>query len=277
MVINIFHKNTRITLGYNITFGIFIQIISCGKLNTLFCSKLVTYTCQNSVYSLCKHNKWHKESNKYKNSIFHYCLLITLPDLVSCIVFIPCEVSFLTRSNQHIDSIKDVELSFLTTNNLVSFTLPDYYSYTVPTNLLLTLDNSGNATGSNKVRHINFCPDKICINHVAIVIDESGSIDIDERNQIKRQLRKFVAQQKLFNDTNSYNNMYISFIGMSDSDVNTRKDNVLFERVSTNTITRFNNWIDGNGGTIKGFGQRYNDPTNYPGVSEGSDFWIIFS
>jgi hypothetical protein len=129
-------------------------------------------------------------------------------------------------------------------------------------------------TTVNIVRHIDFCPEERCVNHVAIVVDESGSLTYFEKQKIKRQLKSFVIRQAQANEDTG-GNMYISLIGLSDSDVDTRK--YLFPLDPTNTDaeghiyakitnanlnTLFLPWIDK-------FGNRYGKT----GVSEGSDYW----
>lgn len=135
----------------------------------------------------------------------------------------------------------------------------------------------------NQIRHINFCPDDLCKNHIAIVVDESGSIDVFEKAKIKRQLKKFIKKQAELNDANPNWNMHISLIGLSDKDKDYRTDHVLYQRVSAlpgnSTIELFNEWIDGpanpttaNANQGRGYGNRYG-LASHPGVSGGSDFW----
>lgn len=114
------------------------------------------------------------------------------------------------------------------------------------------------------VRHVDFCPEELCVNHVAIVVDESGSIDVYEKAKIKRQLRWFVKQQAAIND-NEYGNMHISLIGMADSDVSNRTDNILSIRPTAQNTSpggQFDDWIN-----------NYGNRNGTLGVSGGSDFW----
>ena len=128
--------------------------------------------------------------------------------------------------------------------------------------------SSGTKLRVAKVRHINFCPDEICVNHVAIVVDESGSIDNGERLKIRRQLFNFVQQQGKLNDDLD-GNMRISLIGMSDSDTrNLRTDHKLeIKPTQANTSPGgiLYEWINN-------YGTRYNVSAT-DGISEGSDFW----
>lgn len=122
-------------------------------------------------------------------------------------------------------------------------------------------DNSVNANGF--VQNINFCVSELsCVSHVALVIDESGSIAPAEANKIKKQLKAFVLQQALTNDSIG-SNIYVSLTGMSDSDENTRIDFIKPTKV-TNTpasLNQFNKWID-ELGKRKG-----------TGISASSDYW----
>ena len=105
----------------------------------------------------------------------------------------------------------------------------------------------------------------VCENHIAIVVDESGSVDETEAKKIRAQLKSFIQEQAKVNE-GGLGNMYISLIGMSDSDTNTRTDNTIMEQKvtyadlsSTGTVTR---WIDN-------YGRRFGST----GISAGSDYW----
>ncbi|MEM0578755.1 PKD domain-containing protein, partial [Flavobacterium polysaccharolyticum] len=114
------------------------------------------------------------------------------------------------------------------------------------------------------VRNIDFCVAELyCVSHVALVLDESGSVDLKEMNKIKKQLKGFVYQQALTNEKIG-SNIHISLTGMSDSDTNIRTDYVAPIRVSTDPLDlkKFYDWIDN-------LGMR-NGKT---GVSAGSDYW----
>lgn len=137
-----------------------------------------------------------------------------------------------------------------------------------------------NGFGKIYIKHINFCPDELCVNHVAIVVDESGSIDNYDKARIKRQLRKFLLKQAELNDANPNWNMHVSLIGMSDRDADIRTDHVLYKRVSgdiddpTSNLRKLMEWVEGPAlDGIKGYGSRYGFPTTLPGISGGSDFW----
>ncbi|MCV9932950.1 hypothetical protein OIU80_11725 [Flavobacterium sp. LS1R47] len=129
----------------------------------------------------------------------------------------------------------------------------------------VAINYSDGTTNSNGyVQNIDFCPNELsCVSHIALVVDESGSIDSKEANKIKKQLKLFIKQQALTNDSIG-SNIYVSLTGMSDSDENTRTDFILPTKL-TNTpasLRQFNVWIDS-------FGKR-NGKT---GISASSDYW----
>lgn len=80
-----------------------------------------------------------------------------------------------------------------------------------------------------------------CETYVAIVVDESGSINGDEAQEIRSGLTSFINSQVQSNIT-------LSLIGMSDSDTAVRHDNVMQKKISSNH-QNFKDWIDlyGNG------------------------------
>lgn len=114
------------------------------------------------------------------------------------------------------------------------------------------------------IKGVDFCvPELSCISHVALVVDESGSIDAVSASKIKKQLKSFILQQATTND-NIGSNIYVSITGMSDSDENTRTDFIRPTKL-TNTpavLNQFNTWIDN-------YGQR----GGKTGISASSDYW----
>lgn len=80
-----------------------------------------------------------------------------------------------------------------------------------------------------------------CETYVAIVVDESGSINGDEVQQIRSGLTSFINSQ-------AQSKITLSLIGMSNSDTAVRLDNVIQKRISSNHQD-FKDWIDiyGNG------------------------------
>ncbi len=90
-----------------------------------------------------------------------------------------------------------------------------------------------------------------CPAHVAFIIDESGSINGVEPQEIRAGLQSFI-------DAQLGSNLTVSFIGMSESDTNTRNDHVLQQKVTSTTKATFDDWIT-----------RYK---NVP-ISAESDYW----
>lgn len=74
-----------------------------------------------------------------------------------------------------------------------------------------------------------------CVTYVAIVVDESGSINTTEAQQIRDGLTLFINSQ-------AQSNIVLSLIGMSNSDTAVRSDNILEKRISGNQ-TNFLDWI----------------------------------
>lgn len=113
------------------------------------------------------------------------------------------------------------------------------------------------------VKHIDFCAELSCLSHIALVVDESGSIDKTEADKIKKQLKKFVQQQADTND-NLKTNIYISLTGMSDGDINMRTDNIRAVKITNDpaVLKKFNTWID-----------KFGSSNGQPGISAGSDYW----
>lgn len=147
-------------------------------------------------------------------------------------------------------------------NTIADFNLDDYESNEIVTKLTTTPSSSINSY----VNHVNFCSELYCVSHIAIVVDESGSIDLQrEGAKIKKQLRNYIQQQADDNDK-LQSNIYVSLIGMSDSDNIIRTDNIPAIRVSNENpadLQRFNKWIDD-------YGTRSGKVT---GVSPSSDYW----
>jgi hypothetical protein len=115
------------------------------------------------------------------------------------------------------------------------------------------------------IKGIDFCPSELsCVSHVALVVDESGSIDAISASKIKKQLKSFILQQATTND-NLGSNIYVSITGMSDSDENTRTDFIRPTKLTNNptVINQFNTWIDNYG----------NRGVKTTGISASSDYW----
>lgn len=84
-----------------------------------------------------------------------------------------------------------------------------------------------------------------CETYIAIVVDESGSINGNEAQQIREGLTSFINSQ-------AQSKITLSLIGMSNSDSNSRSEHVIQKRISGNTSS-FLSWING-------FGSRSVDP-----------------
>lgn len=147
-------------------------------------------------------------------------------------------------------------------NRIADFNLDNYESNEIVTPLNITT-----SAVESYVNHIDFCSGLYCIKHIAIVLDESGSISLDEAAKIKKQLRGYIQQQADDNDK-LQSNVYVSITGMADSDniPYTRTDNILPTRL-TNTdpsiLKKFNNWIDNYRSAIR----------TGTGISASSDYW----
>lgn len=102
-----------------------------------------------------------------------------------------------------------------------------------------------------------------CENHIAIVVDESGSIDQAEAKRIRAQLKSFIAEQAKVNLGDG--KMYISLIGLSDTDDNARTDHIKERLVLPGDLL--------NGGVVYNWIENYGRRYGNTGISEGSDYW----
>ncbi|OUL60367.1 vWA domain-containing protein [Flavobacterium sp. AJR] len=155
----------------------------------------------------------------------------------------------------------DYDVKIAMSGNVVAdFNLDDYES-----NIIVTeLRKDSNDRFESFVNHIDFCSELYCTSHIAIVVDESGSIDPkEEATKIKKQLKKFIKQQADDND-DLRSDVYVSLIGMSDGDTTVREDHVLGLRVTNkdaSVLKKFNDWID-----------KYGSRSGV-GISASSDYW----
>lgn len=159
----------------------------------------------------------------------------------------------------------DVLIAKPASGSIVDIDLSQYTDMTTKTPVTTLISGGKVDLTAGFVRNIDFCvPELSCVSHVALVLDESGSIDQKEMNKIKKQLKGFVYQQALTNERIG-SNIHVSLTGMSDSDTYIRTDYVAPTKVSTDPLDlkKFYDWIDNlgmrNGKTV--------------GVSEGSDYW----
>ncbi len=92
--------------------------------------------------------------------------------------------------------------------------------------------------------HLKDCTN--CERHIAIVVDESGSIDEKEARKIRAQLKSFINKQASDNDILG-TNVFISLIGLSDSDINTRNDHnhIIDQHINASNKNQYLNWING--------------------------------
>jgi hypothetical protein len=111
--------------------------------------------------------------------------------------------------------------------------------------------NSNGISNQNQYT-VNFDILNGCETHIAIVLDESGSISQTEASQIKNGLTSFINSQASNN-----NNVVLSLVGMSHGDVDTRTDHVIPKHIFNNQ-QEFSDWI-------AVFGSR--------GINVQSDYW----
>lgn len=142
----------------------------------------------------------------------------------------------------------------------------DKYKDALTSTIVATSYNSGATNNSDgHVRNIDFCPKELsCVSHIALVVDESGSLDSSEINKIKKQLKLFVARQAFTNDDIG-SNIYVSITGMSDSDNDAKRRTDFIEptKMTASNVYKLNAWIDN-------LGKRYGNET---GISQASDYW----
>lgn len=156
----------------------------------------------------------------------------------------------------------DVYLPKSATGSITAIDLSKYEDALTATTVATTYNNGIPNTKDGHVKNIDFCPKELsCVSHVALVIDESGSIDATEFNKIKKQLKSFVLQQAKTNDDIG-SNIHVSITGMSDSDLNTRTDYIEPLKMTMSNVGQFNDWIDQ-------LGKRY----GRTGISQASDYW----
>lgn len=114
------------------------------------------------------------------------------------------------------------------------------------------------------VSKIDFCPDELlCVNHIAIVLDESTSISPVDAGRVRSQLKNFIEQQVAFNQTQG-SQLRVSLIGLSDQDTDIRTDHIINLAVNPANKQIFLNWISK-------YKNRYN--SRLPGVTSNSDYW----
>lgn len=156
----------------------------------------------------------------------------------------------------------DIYLPKSASGSIATIDLSRYVGPATSTLVATSYSNGVTNVNDGRVKNIDFCPKELsCVSHVALVVDESGSLDQSEINKIKKQLKLFVTQQAQTNDDIG-SNIHVSITGMSDSDANTRTDFISPTKMSMSNVNMFYNWIDK-------LGKRYGDT----GVSQASDYW----
>lgn len=156
----------------------------------------------------------------------------------------------------------DVTIPKNTSGAITAIDLSKYVDALTPTIVGTSYSNGASNNSDGSVKNIDFCPKELsCVSHIALVIDESGSIDTKEFNKIKKQLKLFVLKQAETNEEFGYNT-HVSITGMSDQDVNKRTDLIAPTKLTMANLSLFNDWIDN-------LGKRYGKE----GISQASDYW----
>lgn len=129
----------------------------------------------------------------------------------------------------------DIQIPYtLAANTITDISLTNYSDFSTSFNVNTHLSNGTVNTTNGYIKNIEFCPDELfCENHIAIVVDESGSIDEREARKIRAQLKSFIEQQVVINEKDG-TNTHVSLIGLSDSDTYTRTDEVMGDMPLTN-------------------------------------------
>jgi hypothetical protein len=128
-----------------------------------------------------------------------------------------------------------------------TFTIEPFAQAEVPIQVNGRIERSGKSTEIIAIEGVNN-PNNLaiaiivppqpagCEIYMAMVVDESGSINQTEAQQIRAGLTAFINAQLSSNIT-------LSMIGMSESDTNNRTDHVLERRIATNSAA-FLTWIN---------------------------------
>jgi hypothetical protein len=154
----------------------------------------------------------------------------------------------------------DIQIPYHVTGNTVTdINLANYTDYSTSFTVNTHLSDGNIDIHKGYIKNIEFCPDELfCTKHIAIVVDESGSIDEAEARKIRFQLKSFIEQQTEENETLG-SNVRVSLIGLSDSDNNSRTDHVTPSgRLTSTNKSDYLTWIN-----------KY----RLGRVSPNSDFW----
>lgn len=141
----------------------------------------------------------------------------------------------------------DVQIPYLNSGiNINDLGLQNYFDFETTFQVDTHLSNGYIDSNKGYAKHIEFCPDELyCKHHVAIVVDESGSIDFMEAAIIREQLKSFINKQVDDNNTLG-TNMHVSLIGLSDSDdPASRTDHIIGnQKIDNSNINNYLHWID---------------------------------
>ena len=177
--------------------------------------------------------------------------------------FVAISFSFV---NNGAGAIADIQIPYNTAGNTITdINLSNYSDYNTKFDVNTHISDGYIDTNKGYIKNIEFCPDELyCKKHIAIVVDESGSIDEREARKIRAQLKSFIEQQALINETTG-TNIHVSLIGLSDSDNYNRPDHVMGDSKLTNS----------NKGDYLTFINNYKKNRNpvVQGVSPNSDYW----
>lgn len=141
----------------------------------------------------------------------------------------------------------DIRILYNGTGNIISdIDLSNYSDYNTVFDVGVYISDGYHDIYRSYIKSIEFCPDELyCKKHIAIVVDESGSIDEREARKIRAQLKSFIEQQALINETIG-TNIHVSLIGLSDSDNYNRPDHVMGDSKLTNSNKGdYLTWING--------------------------------
>jgi hypothetical protein len=169
----------------------------------------------------------------------------------------------------------DIQIPYTAAENTITdISLNNYSDFSTSFNVNTHKSNGTVDTNNGYIKNIEFCPDELfCENHIAIVVDESGSIDEREARKIRAQLKSFIEQQVVVNETTG-TNTHVSLIGLSDSDTYTRTDEVMGDMPLTNANKNcYLTFIDNYRANITNRKDCTNRPIPERGISPNSDYW----
>jgi len=275
---NLFNGSTDAdpVMTYNSTGNYLVKVVvteNTGCKTTFYKTITVSATCSNG----CTETNQESEDVKdlYVALLNHLLDMQSIPNGYTCME-LSMLAEYITDSNPAIYNAvwngQVLSFSFASSDSQPDVVIGNYgtvgdinlfnFSSSTATSSLLVTYTNGTVSSSHTVKHINFCPvPGACQSHVAFVIDESASIDAAEAFKIKVQLTSFIEQQLEYGAETT-----ISFIGMSDSDDNTRTDHV-YSKVTLDSKQDFDNWI-------ANYKSAYTTARQNIGISANSDYWL---